>query len=155
MGRKSELHTLFPHLTDGNIVIIATLSTSGVGPLQSRLYDSTVFVEFGSRWNSVPHTLSPPYRWGETVNYTLFPLQYSGNLKANPTLFFPIVIRWGKRVYPLHSFFPIIEGEKVQRVKVYPYPSQTVWQQFCHISKFSQLDSVDQLAWNWWQASAN
>ena len=74
------------------IVIIATLSTPGFGPLQSRLYDSTAFVEFGSRWNSVPHTL--------------FPLQYGGNLKVHSTL-----------------FSPIIEGKKVQRVKVYPYPS--------------------------------
>ena len=53
-----------------------------------------------------PHSFSPPYRWRERVNYTLFPLQYGGNLKVYPTLFFPIVIRWGKRVYPLHSFFP-------------------------------------------------
>ena len=34
------------------VVIIATLSTSGVGPFQSQLYDSTAFVEFGSRWNT-------------------------------------------------------------------------------------------------------
>ena len=33
------------------VVIIATLSTSRVGLLQSRLYDSTAFVEFGSQWN--------------------------------------------------------------------------------------------------------
>ena len=35
------------------VVIIVTLSTSGVGPLQSRLYDSTAFVEFGSWWNTL------------------------------------------------------------------------------------------------------
>ena len=35
------------------VVIIVTLSTSGVGPLQSRLYDSTAFVEFGSQWNTL------------------------------------------------------------------------------------------------------
>ena len=53
-----------------------------------------------------PHSFSPPYRWGERVDYTLFPLQYGGNLKVYPSLFFPIVIRWRKRVYPLHSFSP-------------------------------------------------
>ena len=53
-----------------------------------------------------PHSFSPPYRWGERVDYTLFLLQYGGNLKVYPPLFFPIVIRWRKRVYPLHSFSP-------------------------------------------------
>ena len=41
-----------------------------------------------------------------SVPHTLFPLQYGGNLKVHSTL-----------------FSPIIEGEKVQTVKVYPYPS--------------------------------
>ena len=53
-----------------------------------------------------PHCFSPSVRWGKTVDYTLFPLQYGGNLKVYPPLFFPIVIRWRKRVYPLHSFSP-------------------------------------------------
>ena len=75
--------------------------------------------------NSVPPTLTPLYRRGERVDYILSPLQYGGNLKVYPPLFFPIVKRWRKRVYPLHSF-PIIEGEKVQRVKHYPYPCKVI-----------------------------
>jgi len=47
-----------------------------------------------------PHSFSPLYRWRERVSYTLFPLQYGGNLKMYPTL-----------------FFPIIEGKKLQRVR--------------------------------------
>ena len=35
------------------VVIIVTLSTSGVGPWQCQLYDSTAFVESGSWWNTL------------------------------------------------------------------------------------------------------
>ena len=42
---------------------------------------------------------------------TLFLLQYGENLKVNPTLFFPIVIRWEKRVYP-YTLFPHHRGRK-------------------------------------------
>ena len=37
-----------------------------------------------------PHCFSPPYGWGERVDYTLFSLQYGGNLKVYLPLFFPI-----------------------------------------------------------------
>ena len=54
-----------------------------------------------------PHTLFPTLQMGRnSVPHTLFPLQNGGNLKVHSTL-----------------FSPIIEGEKVQTVKVYPYPS--------------------------------
>jgi len=58
-----------------------------------------------------PHCFTPPYRWGARVYYTLFPLQYGGNPIMYPTLFFTIVIRWEKRVYPLHSFSPSYRGK--------------------------------------------
>jgi len=69
-----------------------------------------------------PHCFSPPYRWRERVYCTPFPLQYGGNLKMYPTLFFPIVIRWEKECTPT-LFFPIIEGKNIQRVNIYPNPS--------------------------------
>ena len=43
-------------------------------------------------------------------------LQYGGNLKVYSPLFFLIVIRWRKRVYPLHSFSP----SKFKEWKVIP-----------------------------------
>ena len=38
--------------------------------------------------------------------YTRMEEKGLGNLKVYPQLFFPIVIRWRKRVHPLHSFSP-------------------------------------------------
>ena len=95
------------------------------------------------RWGKTvyPPTLFP--RCGERVNYTLFPLQYGGNLKVYLELHsFSPSVRWKSESVPYlkvylfyhHNkmkkksvlptlFFPITEGEKVQRVKDYPYPS--------------------------------
>ena len=69
-----------------------------------------------------PHYFSPPYRWGERVNYTLFPLQYGGNLIVYPPTLFSHCNKMEKKSVPPTLFFPIIEGEKVQRVRNYPYP---------------------------------
>ena len=71
------------------------------------VYPHTLFPILQMGRKSEPHTLFPQLTdGGERVNYTLFPLQYGGNLKVYSALFFPIAIRWGKRVYPLHSFSP-------------------------------------------------
>ena len=120
------------------IAIIATFSTSGVGPLQRRVYDSTAFVEFGSRWNSVPphsflhltdgekewtpHSFSPPYRWGRKSELHSFSPSVWWKFESVLYTLFPHCNKMGKKSVPPTLFFPIIEGEKVQRVKVYPYP---------------------------------
>ena len=131
MGRKSVPPTLFPHLTDGEK-------------------------------QCTPHSFSPPYRWGERVYPPLFSPPYRWGKTVYPPLFFPTLrmgrksglhsfsplVRWKsesvpptlfshcnkmeKKSVPPTLFFPIIEGEKVQRVRNYPYPLDTVIQ-FCLI----------------------
>ena len=56
-----------------------------------------------------PHSFSPLYRWEGRVYYTLFPLQYGGDLKMYPTLFFPTV-KMGRKSVPPTLFF--YNGEK-------------------------------------------
>jgi len=58
-----------------------------------------------------PHSFSPPYRWEGRVYYTIFPLQYGGNLKMCPTLFFPHRTD-GKEECTPHSFFPTVKMER-------------------------------------------
>ena len=63
---------------------------------RERMYPQTVSPHLAenSPQHTHIHTLSLHlYRWRERVNYTLFPLQYGGNFKIYPLLFFPIVIR--------------------------------------------------------------
>ena len=119
--RNSVPATLFPHLTDGEKECTPHSFSPPYG-WGERVYPPLFFPTLQMGRKSVPptlfphltdgekqctpHSFSPPYRWGERVDYTLFPLQYGGNLKVYPPLFFPIVIRWRKRVYPLHSFSP-------------------------------------------------
>ena len=91
--------------------------------------------------NSVPpHSFSPPYRWGKTVYPSLFFPTLQMERKSELHSFSPSV-RWkfesvphtlfshcnkmGKKSVLPTLFFPIIEGEKVQRVKVYPYPRKS------------------------------
>ena len=121
-GKTMYPPTLFPHLTDGEKqctppLFFPTLQMgkNSVPPHSfsppyrwgKTMYPPTLFPHLtDGEKQCTPHSFSPPYRWRERVNYTLFPLQYGGNLKMYPTLFFPIVIRWGNRVYPLHSFSP-------------------------------------------------
>ena len=85
-----------------------------------------------------PHSFSPPYRWGETVYPSLFFPTLQMGRKSGLHSFSPS-IRWKSESVPptLFShcnkmennsvpptlFFPIIEGEKVQRVRNYPYPN--------------------------------
>ena len=102
------------------------------------VYPSLFFPTLQMGKNSVPpHSFSPPYRWGKTVYPSLFFPTLQMERKSELHSFSPSV-RWkfesvphtlfshcnkmGKESVPPTLFFPIIEGEKVQRVKVYPYP---------------------------------
>ena len=99
--RNSVPATLFPHLTDGEK-------------------------------ECTPHSFSPPYRWGKTVYPPLFFPTLRMGRKSGLHSFSPLV-RWKsesvpptlfshcnkmeKKSVPPTLFFPIIEGEKVQRVR--------------------------------------
>ena len=106
MGRKSVPPTLFPHLTDGEK-------------------------------QCTPHSFSPPYGWGKTVYPPLFLPTLRMGRKSGLHSFSPSV-RWKsesvpptlfshcnkmeKKSVPPTLFFPIIEGEKVQRVRNFTEP---------------------------------
>ena len=106
MGRNSVPSTVFPHLTDGEK-------------------------------ECTPHSFPPPYRWGETVYPPLFFPTLQMGRKSGLHSFSPSV-RWKsesvpptlfshcnkmeKKSVPPTLFFPIIEGEKVQRVRNFTEP---------------------------------
>ena len=100
-----------------------------------------------------PHSFSPPYSWGERVNPTLFSPSYSWGERVHPPLFFPIVIRWEKKSVPPILFFPIVEGEKVQkfyRTNYFHSAQSVIYMQDCHLliepmclqEKVKQTDNV-------------
>ena len=124
MGKKSVPPTLFPHLTDGG---------------KQCTPHSFPHLTDGEK-ECTPHSFPPPYRWGKTVYPPLFfPTLWMGR-KSGLHSFSPSV-RWKsesvpptlfshcnkmeKKSVPPTLFFPIIEGEKVQRVRNYPYPCYT------------------------------
>ena len=108
MGKNSVPPTLFPHLTDGEK-------------------------------QCTPHSFSPPYRWGKTVYPPLFFPTLQMGRKSGLHSFSPSV-RWKsesvpptlfshcnkmeKKSVPPTLFFPIIEGEKVQRVRNFTEPTK-------------------------------
>ena len=112
MGKNSVPLTLFPHLTDGEK-------------------------------QCTPHSFSPPYRWGKTVYPSLFfPTLQMGRkselhsfspsvrwkFESVPHTLFPHCNKMGKKSVPPTLFFPIIEGEKVQRVRNFTEPRRTYLQ---------------------------
>ena len=114
--------TLSSHLTDGEKQCTPTL------------FFPTL--QMGKN-NVPPHSFFPPYRWGKTVYPSLFfpTLQMERKSELHP---FSPSVRWkfenvphtlfshcnkmGKKSVPPTLFFPIIEGEKVQRVRNFTEP---------------------------------
>ena len=83
--------------------------------------------------NSKPHTLFPTLQMGRKNELHSFSPSVRWKFESEPHTLFPHCNKMGKKSVPPTLFFPIIEGEKVQRVKVYPYPAPRwalIWANF-------------------------